>query len=163
LNKDGYPDLFIAEEGATHLFLNRGKEAPGKFTDASEAWGIPAGIEDAKHVLFFDMEGDGDLDLLIIRSEHPSMILRNDGPKCTDVTEAAGFKTNKYGAHVASVFDYDGDGNLDIYIGYYGSDASNRKGSEATNLPSMDGKNGTPHQLWKRGADGKYTEVGQKV
>src|SRR4029079_7436734 len=51
----------------------------------------------------------------------------------------------------------------DLYIGYYGSDESNRKGSEAANLPSMDGKNGTPHQLWKRGADGKYTEVGQKA
>ena len=163
LNKDGYPDLFIAEEGATHLYLNTGKEAPGKFTEVSAAWAIPNGIDDAKHVLFFDMEGDGDLDLLVIRSDHPSMILRNDNNRFTDVSEAMAFKTAKYGAHVATVFDYDLDGDLDIYIGYYGSDESNRKGSEARNLPSMDGKNGTPHQLWKRGTDGKYTEVGQQA
>jgi hypothetical protein len=162
IDKDGYPDLFIAEEGAVHLYLNKGKAGPGKFTEVTEQWGIPP-IEDAKHVLFFDMEGDGDLDLLVIRSEHPSMIFRNDGGKFTDVTEPVGFKTHQYGAHVATVFDADGDGNLDIYVGYYGSDDSNRKGSEAPNLPSMDGKNGTPHQLWHRGADGKYTEIGQKA
>jgi hypothetical protein len=163
VNKDGYPDLFLAEEGSAHLFLNRGKEAPGKFTDATQAWGIPGGIGDAKHVVFFDMEGDGDLDLLVIRSDNPSLILKNDGGKYVDVTEAVGFKPYAIGAHVATIFDYDGDGNLDIYLGYYGSDASNRKGSQAPNLPSMDGKNGTPHQLWKRGADGKYTEVGIKA
>ena len=163
LDKDGYPDLCIADEGGTHLYVNMGKEAPGKFTEAGTAWGLPKGIDDAKHVVFFDMEGDGDLDLLVIRSDHPSMIFKNENKKLTDVTEAMGFKTAKYGAHVATIFDYDGDGDLDIYLGYYGSDASNRKGSEAPNLPSMDGKNGTPHQLWKRGPDGKYTEVGQQA
>jgi hypothetical protein len=160
VNGDGYPDLFLGGESLGRLYLNRGKEAPGKFTDVSDAWGIPPGLDDSKHVLFFDMEGDGDLDLLVVRSDHTSILLKQEGGKMVDVTEALGFKTLKYGAHCATVFDYDGDGDLDIYLGYYGSDGSNRKGSEAPNLPSMDGKNGTPHQLWKRGPDGKYTEVG---
>src|SRR5262249_2627577 len=147
LDKDGYPDLFVAEEGATYLYLNKGKEGAGKFTEVGAAWGVPAGIDDAKHVVFFDMEGDGDLDLLIIRSDNPSIILKNDNKHFTDATEAVGFKPYKFGAHVATVVDYDNDGDLDIYVGYYGSDESNRKGSEERNLPSMDGKNGTPHQL----------------
>jgi hypothetical protein len=159
LNKDGYPDLFIAGEGWGKLYLNKGKDAPGKFVDATEQWGIPKDLDDSKHPIFFDMEGDGDLDLLIIRSQHASLLLKQDGGKLVDAGDALGFKTYASGAHVATVFDYDGDGDLDVYVGYYGADANNRGGSKKRNLPSMDGRNGTPHQLFRREADGKYKEV----
>ncbi len=159
VNRDGFPDLFVAGEGAGRLYINKGKEAPGKFADATEAWGVPAGLDDSKHPIFFDMDGDGDLDLLILRNDKPSLLLRQEpAGKFTDVAKELRFATHK-GAHVATVLDYDGDGDLDLYIGYYGSDASNRQGSEARNLPSMDGRNGTAHQLFKRGPDGKYTDV----
>ena len=159
VNNDGYPDVFVAGEGAGKLYLNKGKEAPGKFIDATEAWGIPAGLDDSKQPIFFDMDGDGDLDLLVLRNDQPSLLLEQKTPgKLTDVTKALGLATYK-GAHVATVVDYDGDGDLDIYVGYYGSDASNRGGSQGRNLPSMDGRNGTAHQLFKRGPDGKYADV----
>ena len=163
VDKNGYPDLFVAGEGFGRLYLNKGKAAPGKFTDATEAWGIPAGLDDSKHPIFFDMEGDGDLDLLIVRSEHPSLLLKQEGGKFVDVTEATGLRTAPGGAHVATVFDYDGDGDLDVYVGYYGADANNRGGSKKRNLPSMDGKNGTPHQLFRRGPDGKYVDVAKEA
>ncbi len=159
VNKDGYPDLFVAGEGAGKLYLNKGKDAPGKFTDATEAWGVPKDLDDSKQPIFFDMDGDGDLDLLVLRNDKPSLLLKQEpAGKFTDVAASLGLATHK-GAHVGSVLDYDGDGDLDIYVGYYGSDASNRGGSQGRNLPSMDGRNGTAHQLWKRGPDGKYTDV----
>ncbi len=157
VNGDGYPDLFIAGEQLGKLYVNRGKAAPGKFVDASARWGIPAGLTDARGCLFFDMDGDGDDDLLIVRSDKPSLLLRNDGTKL--VAADLGLNTGR-GAHVATVFDYDNDGDLDIYIGYYGSKAHNSGARRGRNLPSLDGRNGTANQLWRREADGRYTEVG---
>ncbi len=159
LDRDGYPDLFIAGEGMGRLYMNRGKEAPGKFRDASDAFGVPRGLDDSHGTLFADLDGDGTPELLVIRSEHPSLVLKLEGGKLVDVAAKWGFKTHK-GAHVAQVLDYDRDGDLDIYIGYYGSDAANRNAAKK-NVPSMDGRNGSPHELWRRGADGHYTEVGQ--
>jgi len=156
LDGDGYPDLFIAGEGMGRLYLNKGKAAPGTFTDATAAWHVPEGLDDSHGALFADLDGDGAIDLLVVRSEHPSLILKQEAGAFADVTGAVGLKTHN-GAHVAQAFDYDKDGDLDLYVGYYGADASNTKGGK--NEPSMDGRNGSPHQLWKRGADGKYTEV----
>ena len=81
VDKDGYPDLFVAGEGFGRLYVNKGKAAPGKFTDATEVWGLPAGLDDAKHPIFFDMDGDGDLDLLVVRSEHPSILFKQEAGK----------------------------------------------------------------------------------
>jgi hypothetical protein len=160
LNADGYPDLFIAGEGMGRLFLNKGKEAPGTFVDATSAWKVPAGLDDSHGALFADLDGDGAIDLLVVRSEHPSLVLKQESGAFTDVTQKVGLATHN-GAHVAQVFDYDKDGDLDVYVAYYGSDAANRKGGK--NQPSMDGRNGSPHELWKRGPDGKYVEVGAKA
>jgi hypothetical protein len=160
LNADGYPDLFIAGEGMGRLYLNKGKDAPGTFTDATDAWHVPTGLDDSHGALFTDLDGDGSVDLLVMRSEHPSLLLLQKSGAFSDVADKLGFRTHK-GAHVAQVFDYDKDGDLDIYVGYYGSDEANQK--HGKNQPSMDGRNGSPHQLFQRGADGKYTEVGAKA
>lgn len=158
VNGDGYPDLFIAGEGLGRLYLNKGERAPGAFEDATERYGIPAALHDSRAALFFDKDGDGDLDLLIVRSGNPSLLLELDEGRYADRAGASGIKTSN-GAHSASVFDYDLDGDLDILIGYYGSDVVNKGASEERNLPSIDGRNSTPAQLWRREADGTYIEV----
>lgn len=158
VNGDGYPDLFIAGEGLGRLYLNKGARAPGAFEDVTARYGIPAALHDSRAALFFDKDGDGDLDLLIVRSGNPSLLLELDKGRYTDRAGASGIKTTN-GAHSASVFDYDLDGDLDILIGYYGSDVVNKEASQERNLPSIDGRNSTPAQLWRREADGTYSEV----
>jgi hypothetical protein len=159
---DGYPDLFLAGEALGKLYLNRGKAAPGRFVDATARYGIPADLGDSHGVLFFDLEGDGDLDLLVLRSEHPSMILVQDGGKFVDRAAELGFTPHR-GAHVATAFDFDRDGDLDLYVGYYGNHQSNTGQSRERSLPSLDGKNGSPNQLWRQEADGRFVEVAAKV
>jgi hypothetical protein len=160
LDGDEYPDLYLTGEELGRLYLNKGRRGPGTFTDATAAWGLPE-IKDGHGTLFFDLEGDGDLDLLVLRSEHPSAVFRNDKGKFTDIHAELGIVTHR-GGHVAHVWDYDRDGDLDIYIGYYGAHDSNMSPGTARSVPSLDGRNGSPNQLWRN--DGaKFVEVAKQA
>jgi len=78
-------------------------------------------------VAFFDHDGDGDLDLLLVNSapwphdpqpaSPPAMALyANDGSgRFTDVTRRAGLDLTFYGMG-AAVADYDGDGDADLFL-----------------------------------------------
>ena len=152
---DGRPDVFIAGEGLSRLFINQGRM---KFRDATQAWGIAPDMFDSRSPLFVDYDADGDDDLLIVRSARPSVLYQNEGGRFVDVTEDSGLSTTA-GAHTSLAFDADGDGDLDLYIGYYGSAAVNQGTVQSRNLPSIDGRNGSPNQLWLQD-DGKFIESG---
>ncbi len=110
------------------------------FTDVTQASGIGFvhvnGAEGKRFLpetmgsgaAFFDVDNDGDQDLLLINSDlwpgaqkpgvpRPTMALyANDGHgHFTDVTEASGLKLSLYGMGVA-VGDYDGDGWVDVFV-----------------------------------------------
>ncbi|MSP93098.1 MAG: CRTAC1 family protein [Myxococcales bacterium] len=159
IDDDGFADLFLAGEGLGRLYRNRGKAGPGVFDDATLAWGITAtGLDDATQPLFLDREGDGDLDLLVLRADGATLLYEQE--RAGHFIERAaelGLVTHR-GAHTVTAFDSDRDGDLDLYVGCYGSDAANRTQTATRNLPSLDGRNGTPHQLFRLGDDGRYTE-----
>ena len=74
-------------------------------------------------VALFDKDGDGDLDLLMVRSgtltgpdEGEHRLYENDGGgSFEDVTAASGIAPGGYGMGAAAA-DYDGDGDVDLYI-----------------------------------------------
>lgn len=156
VNGDGYEDLYLTGESLGRLYLNDGKARPGHFSDVTEKWGLPA-IDDGHGTLFFDFEGDGDQDLLVLRSKNASALFLQDQGVFTDAAASLGLSTH-YGAHVAHVFDYDRDGDLDILVGYYGSKEAHDANGQTRSLPSMDGRNGSANQLW-RNDGGAVTEV----
>ena len=79
--------------------------------------------------LFFDCEGDGDLDLYLLNSGHliqgrvgaDNALYRNDGGGFTDITAAAGVPGKAYGMGGVNA-DIDNDGDQDLYLANYGVD-----------------------------------------
>ncbi len=161
VNGDGYDDLYLTGESLGRLFVNDGEKAPGHFTDATEAMGLPTDLKDGHGTLFFDFEGDGDLDLLVLRSKESSAVFLQTDGRFEDFAKRLNFKTH-YGAHVAHVFDFDRDGDLDIFVGYYGSKVAHDKQGQARSLPSLDGRNGSPNELWRNDGD-KLVNVAGKA
>ena len=155
IDGDGNADLFFTGPGLHKLFLGDGK---GKFEDVTAAWGVTGSGTDGRGALMVDFDGDDDLDLFVAHSETPSQLMVNEGGKLVDKAADLGIETGR-GAHVGTWFDYDADGDLDLYLGFYGSAACNAGKCGGRNLPSLDGRNGTNNHLY-RNDGGKFTEVG---
>jgi enediyne biosynthesis protein E4 len=139
INGDGRLDIYLCYSGdlppdlrRNELYINNGD---GTFTERAAEYGLddPA---NTTHALFFDYDGDGDLDCYLLNhstAEYQNFdasfvknmkdefagdkLLRNDGGKFVDVTEAAGLKNNPLGFGLGvAASDLDGDGWIDLYI-----------------------------------------------
>lgn len=113
INKDFYPDIYIANDhqyGNT-LFRNNGD---GTFTDISKNSG--AGIPmDAMGITTGDYDLDGDLDLYVSNTPQGNALFRNDNnDSFTDIAAAAGVALHGIGWGV-NFIDYDNDIDQDIY------------------------------------------------
>jgi enediyne biosynthesis protein E4 len=119
VNGDGLPDLyFTANVGANRLYLNRGDY---RFEDVTERAGVGGAGGWTTGVTMADVNGDGRLDLYVSGVSYLTMRGRNvlyvnagDGT-FTDRTEEFGLQHVGYSTQ-AAFFDYDGDGDLDMYL-----------------------------------------------
>jgi hypothetical protein len=121
-DNDGDPDLYVANDAVpNYLYRNEGN---GKFTEI----GLSAGVavdEDGKEqasmgVDFGDYDGDGRLDLYATNfSDEANALYRNEGRDFfREVTRRAGHfePTWNYLGWGTAFFDFDNDGDLDIYV-----------------------------------------------
>ncbi|MGC6487119.1 MAG: VCBS repeat-containing protein [Planctomycetota bacterium] len=69
---------------------------------------------------FADFDGDGRLDLLVAARWQPVRLLRYDGEKYVDATEAAGLADRPGWWRSLCILDVDGDGDLDAVAGNQG-------------------------------------------
>ena len=116
IDGDGDLDLVVGDGQRCRLYRNEGT---GRFTEISnEAW--KKNIAKVRGAYFFDYDDDGRLDILFTRVELPLVLLRNiDGKRFEDVSHAVA--AAPIGQCESAAFaDLDGDGDLDIYLVYYG-------------------------------------------
>ena len=120
VNNDGLPDLyFSATQEPNRLFLNKGNL---RFEDITEKAGVAAASGIKTGVTVVDINADGFQDIYVCRSgmkpaeERANLLFVNNGDM-TFTERAAEFGLDDRSAsNHANFFDYDNDGDLDVYI-----------------------------------------------
>ncbi len=119
INGDGLPDLYFTSSlGPNRLYLNKGNY---RFEDITDKAGVAGPPGWKTGVTMADVNGDGYLDIYVSAVSYLSMhghnaLYINDGDGTfTDRTEEYGLGFAGYSTQ-AAFFDYDGDGDLDMYL-----------------------------------------------
>ncbi len=133
LNGDGSLDAFIGNAGANQVWFNDGQ---GNFSNSGQFLGSLISSD----VALGDVNGDGSLDAVVANSGlagQPSDIWLNNG---SGVFKNSGQKLGGGVSYAITLGDLNGDGNLDIFIGYNG-----------------------PDQVWLNDGQGHFNDSGQRL
>jgi hypothetical protein len=114
---DGWCDLYFCSlDGPNALYRNTGN---WQFVDVTTAAGVACPDQPSTGAAFADLDGDGDLDLLVNGLGHGTRLFLNDGRgRFRETTATAGLRGGT-GAHSLALADVDGDGDLDLYVVNY--------------------------------------------
>ena len=147
---DGWIDMLLssADLGDNLQYLRN--SGAGTFEDISFAAGLD-GITGGVSLTHADYDDDGDLDVFVARGgwlgelgRHPNSLLRNNGDATfTDVTLDVGLGDEHYPSTAAAWADYDGDGDLDLYV-----------------ANDSVGERGWHSQLFRNSGNGTFEEIG---
>jgi hypothetical protein len=120
INNDGLPDIyFTANMGDNRLFLNKGNF---KFEDITAKAGVAESMKWSTGVVMVDINGDGLLDIYVCNagyqkgvSQENALFINNGDLTFTESAAKYGLNEDGYTTH-ATFFDYDLDGDLDVFI-----------------------------------------------
>jgi enediyne biosynthesis protein E4 len=131
IDNDGDPDLLVlSRKGPKHLFENQG----GHFADVSNLAGSDIGRDtdfDPASCAMADVNGDGLLDIFVANTfdwkskaaiiaepwalnEYNQLFLNQGGNRFKDASAASGIQNFRDITWGVAMFDYDGDGDVDI-------------------------------------------------
>ncbi len=138
-NGDGIDDLtFCHHQGQVYTYVGDGA---GGFSPVN--LGFDNGNADAKSVSWVDLDNDGDQDCFITNRLAPNRLFRNLGDGTfEDISDASGLNMEDRKSYGASFADFDGDGDLDLFVANY-----NAAMTEMLN------------ELYTNDGDGTFTEV----
>lgn len=120
INNDSLPDVYLtANMGPNKLYLNKGNL---KFEDITDKAGVAGTRTWSTGVTFVDINGDNYLDIYVCNSGDPGgkekqnelFVNKGDGT-FEEAASRYGIDDQGYSTH-AVFFDYDKDGDLDLYL-----------------------------------------------
>ncbi len=166
INNDGLPDLYLTStQGTDKLYLNKGNF---EFEDISTAAGIDMYPGYKSGVTFVDINSDGWLDIYVCRSgwskvvkEKENLLFINN-KKNGFIEAASAYGLNSYDQSIQSVFfDYDRDGDLDMYLANHPDKFKQPIEKMIANTQSPSHKNSD--RLYRNNGNGTFSEVGQEA
>jgi len=158
INNDGWPDILLLGGLGNKLYLNA---TDGTFRDISESSGLHetnkslSELGEPRQPIIADFDNDGLQDIFITFVNEPHRMFENlDGESFKDHSGKTGLGGENAVAGPATAFDYNNDGLIDIFIGYFGNYIEGI-------LPtiSRDCRNGEPNKLFKNLGDFVFEEV----
>lgn len=113
---DGWCDFyFCSVDGGNQLFRNLGN---WKFEDITGQAGVACAGQHSAGCLMADVDGDGDLDLLVSSYGKGVRLFLNDGKGRFRDSEDSGL-LRQFGSTSLAMADVDGNGTLDLYVANY--------------------------------------------
>lgn len=162
-NNDGREDIFFTgNENSCRLYLNKGEL---QFEDVTKQAGLET-TQWCTGVAVADVNADGWMDIYVCTAGHPqperrkNLLFINEGKQgATTFTESAaayGIADTAYSTQ-AAFFDYDRDGDLDLYV----MNHANERQTLNTPLPKKtNGEGSSNDRLYRNeGGKGAFTDV----
>lgn len=113
---DGLVDLYFARlNGPNKLYKNMGGM---QFEDITEQAGVGHAGNRSTGVVLSDLDGEGDLDLLVAALGGETALYMNDGRGNFTLNEQSGLDAGG-GSTTLALADIDRDGDLDLYVAKY--------------------------------------------
>merc|ERR1712226_1698036 len=95
------------------LYINNGDGSFGKLSDGSA---IVTDSFDSTSAVWGDYDGDGDLDLFVVNSGQANNLYINNGFGFGKLSDGSAIVTDSFDSRSAVWGDYDGDGDLDLFV-----------------------------------------------
>jgi hypothetical protein len=179
-DRDGWPDIFFTNAPDVNMSLagTRAKSAlyhnnhDGTFTDVTDKAGVGFPCW-AMGATVGDYNNDGWPDLLISCFGGVVLYRNNGNGTFTDTTKSSGLSSDKGWAMGAAFGDYDGDGNVDLFVPHYVD-------LNLNDLPTLGSKKtcmyheiavqcgprglvGSPDNLYRNNGNGTFTDISKKA
>ncbi|MBE7503445.1 MAG: VCBS repeat-containing protein [Verrucomicrobiales bacterium] len=168
---DGWCDVFVcALEQRGALFRNLGG---WRFTNVTAAAGLDFPGRFSTGAVLADVDGDGDLDLILNGIDTGTRLFLNDGRGHFEAAPDAGLLPGR-GPTTGALADIDGDGDLDLYVAHYRTNTVRSTGFALFNVGGRrmirpqdrghleltpDGRvleHGEPHVLYRNEGGGRF-------
>jgi len=162
INNDGLPDLYFTSNlQHNRLYLNKGHY---KFEDVTDRAGVAGAGGWTTGVTMADVNGDGWVDIYVCGIDylqthgHNVLYINNHDGTFTDRTKEYGLDFAGYSTQ-AAFFDYDGDGDLDMYL----LNQSVRSALTIGRGPLRENRDPTAGDRLYRNDGGHFTDVSAKA